>query len=200
MSLFRKSFIESVLTFDLISWFGSLHIRGKVASWRWPARCCVSHTPHWEFTRRSSANPVCKSTLPHLEVESLTSGCRFKVPQTKYKRIEILYTLCSNSLKWRNVLCAFYCGVLWVLVWCVVLHSCVCAAFCCLPDCKTSFTAGTIKLPQPVYHPQRGHIRFSAPTEPFSSSSRLPTGAKGCATMFRQTFTEAALLLLLILI
>lgn len=129
MSLFRKSFIESVLTFDLISWFGNLHIRGKVASWRWPARRCLSHTPHWEFTRRSSTNPVCNPTLPHLEVESLTSGCRFEVPRTRCNRIKILYPLCDNSLKCWNVLGGFYCGVLWALAWCVVLQimSCVLA-------------------------------------------------------------------------
>ena len=95
MSLFYKSFIESILTFALIAWFGNLNIRNKNnINSIVKAASKVMGVPQTQLAviydrqvlRKARAILANTGHPLHREFESLPSGRRFRVPRAKCNR------------------------------------------------------------------------------------------------------------------
>lgn len=93
--LFYRTFIESVLSFALVSWFANLTLQDKNALGqivKWAGRLIgepqLSMTALYEaqLQRKASAIALDSSHPLHSEFQLLPSGCRFVVPKARTKR------------------------------------------------------------------------------------------------------------------
>lgn len=98
MSLFYRCFIESILSYCIIGWFGNLKMSNEnrlgslvktVTKISRRSQTNLSDINNWRVVK--SANPTlnCPNHPLHWEFELLPSGCRFRAPVCKTKRFHV---------------------------------------------------------------------------------------------------------------
>ena len=90
MTLFYRSFIESVLTFCIVAWFGNLNWSNKNR-----LRSLVKSAGCQEVSRpgsdRSWGRLDCSSQPLQNQFELLPSGCCFRAPMRRIKRLQVSF-------------------------------------------------------------------------------------------------------------
>lgn len=135
MTLFYHAFIESILSFSLVSWFGNLCLKNKnllfqVVKWSSKAIGETQLHPELLYTRQLQRLAMAiledNSQPLHTAFQLLTSGRRFLVPRSRtvrlkkvlFRRQSHCWTSCGKTLPCSLAQLFIY-GYLYTLTWCI---------------------------------------------------------------------------------
>ena len=108
MTLFYRAFIESIVSFSLVSWFGSLSIKNRNSLnqvVKWSSKLVGESQPNPASLYTRQVQRITESILNHRlhplhkEFQLLPSGKRFLVPRFKTKRFKNSFVPAAITLK-----------------------------------------------------------------------------------------------------